>query len=178
MIENSNIALPFHFQQKNMNVTHLFPWTRLAAVVLLLATFTAPQLVQAQSELELQAMYKNHLTDDMGLEAFVDSDGDVQFSYQDRNYFIEVAENDLEFFRVVLFNIWAIESEEEFDQVEKAVAAVNADLKVVKAYIYNDNVWIATELFLPKPSDFSVVLPRCLEVIDSGVDKFVEKMGY
>ena len=122
-------------------------------------------------------MYIKHL-DDAGITGgFVDSDGDVQFKYNDRNYFVEVNENDLEFFRVVLFNIWPIESATESAQAALAVNEVNKELKVVKAYITNsDNVWMACELFVGEPDAFRPVFDRCLKVIDDGVDTFVDKM--
>ncbi len=129
------------------------------------------------TEATLQQMYIKHL-DDAGITGgFVDSDGDVQFKYNDRNYFVEVNENDLEFFRVVLFNIWPIESATESAQAALAVNEVNKELKVVKAYITNsDNVWMACELFVGEPDAFRPVFDRCLKVIDDGVDTFVDKM--
>lgn len=134
--------------------------------------------LQAQewSESRLQKLYLDHLKDE-GIEGWVDSDGDVQFKYGDRTYFIEVNENDPEFFRVVLFNIWPIESEAERVQVQNACDAVNRSLKCTKAYTTsNDNVWLAVELFVGRPDYFMPVFRRSLDVINQGVDRFVENM--
>ena len=124
---------------------------------------------QAQdwSEERLQNMYMDFLSDE-GIEGWVDSDGDVQFEYDDRNYFIEVNEDDNEFFRVVLFNIWPIESNSESVEAAFACNEVNTQMKVTKAYITNDNVWIACELFVGRPDQFKPVFTRCLKVIDEG----------
>lgn len=130
---------------------------------------------QSWSESELQSMYMDFL-EDQGIDGWIDSDGDVQFEYNDRNYFVEVNEDDNEFFRVVLFNIWPIESNSEAVQVAFACDAVNREMKVAKAYTSNDNVWIACELFVGNPRDFKPVFMRCLESIDSGVETFVENM--
>ena len=75
---------------------------------------------QAQwSESKLQTLYLDFLSGE-GMEGSIDADGDVQFRYNDRTYFIEVNEEDNEFFRVVLPNIWPIESVSEGLQVVQA----------------------------------------------------------
>ena len=89
---------------------------------------------------------------------------------------MEVNENDNEFFRVVLFNIWPIESDSEYVEAAVAVNEVNKQMKVAKAYITDDNVWVACELFVGSPENFRPVWQRCMDVIDQGVDTFVEGM--
>lgn len=59
------------------------------------------------SKEELQQQYLEIL-ENRALTGFVDEDGDIQFEYQEKAYFIGVDENDPEFFRVVMFNIWPI----------------------------------------------------------------------
>ena len=144
------------------------------AVITLMAVAPAAQ-AQDWSESELQEMYMDFLADE-GIEGWIDSDGDVQFEYNGRNYFVEVNEGDQEFFRVVLFNIWPIESNSEAVQVAFACDAVNRELKVVKAYTQSDNVWIACEMFVGKPDAFKKVFSRCLNVIEDGIDTFVGEM--
>jgi len=139
--------------------------------------FSASSFAQSWSESELQQMYIEFLLSNSSYsEVRVDSDGDIQFSYNDRTYFIEVNEGDNEFFRVVLFNIWPIESASESRQALKACNAVNREMKVIKAYVTSDNVWIASELFLGEPEQFKATFTRMLKVIDDAVDTFVEKM--
>ncbi len=127
------------------------------------------------TESELQEMYLEFLSDE-GIEGWIDSDGDVQFTYNEHNYFIEVNEVDQEFFRVVLFNIWPIESNSEAVQVSFACDAVNRERKVVKAYTSNDNVWMACELFVGRPDSFKPIFMRCLRTIEDGIDTFVSEM--
>lgn len=149
----------------------------LTMVMMVLGIFAFAPIAHAQdwSESELQEMYMDFLSDN-GMEGWIDSDGDVQFDYNDRTYFIEVNEGDNEFFRVVLYNIWPIESNSEAVEVAFACDAVNREMKVTKAYTTNDNVWLACELFVGRPEAFKPVFMRCLEVIEQGVDTFVENM--
>ncbi len=130
---------------------------------------------QDWSESELQNMYVDFLKDE-GMEPWIDDDGDVQFSYNDHTYFVEVNEEDNEFARIVLFNIWPIESQTEAVQVAFACDAVNRSMKVAKAYTTDDNVWIATELFLVRPDQIKPVFMRCLDVIEQSIDTFVGEM--
>ena len=136
---------------------------------------TAPEAQAQWSEAELQSLYQDFLGQ-QGLNNWVDSDGDVQFEYGDRTYFMEVNEDDNEFFRVVLFNIWPIESIEEATEAAFAVNEVNRQMKVAKAYITNDDVWVSCELFVGSPENFRPVWQRCMDVIDQGVETFVEGM--
>jgi len=166
---------PF-FHSFDLSLTFMQKLAQVFFSAFLLSLMFAPA-AQAQdwSESRLQNMYLDYLKD-QGMEGWVDSDGDVQFKYNDHSYFIEVNEDDNEFFRVVLFNIWPIESASEREQVEDACDAVNRSLKCTKAYTTNDNVWMAVELFVGKPDYFMPVFMRSLNVIEQGVDRFVEEM--
>lgn len=145
-------------------------------LLLTLFAFTFSTNATAQYSEPMLQSYFMDLLEENGYEGWVDSDGDVQFSYNDHDYFIEVNESDNEFFRVVLFNIWPIESLEEYNDVLGAVNEVNKEQKVAKAYITNDNVWIAAELFVEDPSHVANIFMRCLEVIEESVDVFIEEM--
>jgi hypothetical protein len=146
--------------------------TLLTTLFVLLAT----TLASAQyTDADLQNIYMDMLSDE-GIEGWIDSDGDVQFEYNDRSYFIGVSESDPEFFQLALWNIWPIESNSEAIEVLFAVDAVNREKKVVKAYSNDDNVWIAVEMFVDSPRDAAPMFMRSLEVIESAVDLFVEEM--
>lgn len=146
----------------------------LFSVFALLLAF--PSTSFAQTEEELQEKFLEFLDRDMDIEGWVDNDGDVQFEYEEKPYFIEVNESDPQFFRLVLFNIWPIESVSERAQVLEAVDAVNRQQKVIKAYTTNDNVWMAMEVFLNDLDDYESFLERGLGVIQSSFDVFVEEM--
>ncbi|MEM1054549.1 MAG: hypothetical protein AAGI52_03405 [Bacteroidota bacterium] len=141
----------------------------------LAALILAPATYAQMSDTELQELYVGFLASE-GIEGWVDSDGDVQFEYNDRSYFMETNDGDNEFFRVVLWNIWPIESNEEAVQVAFAVDAANREMKVAKAYTIDDNVWIACELFVGEPGDFAPVWNRCMTSIEDAMDTFVGEM--
>jgi hypothetical protein len=123
----------------------------------------------------LQAMYMEHLHE-LKFSSEVDEDGDVRFVHEARTYFISVDAKDPSCFRLVLANIWPIESEEERTKVMRAMDRCNALAKVTKAYLVRDNVWVAVETFLPKPEDHREVFQRSLAALAHGVGIFARAM--
>jgi hypothetical protein len=123
----------------------------------------------------LQKMYMDYLEEE-GYKPEIDSDGDVQFKAEGKTYFINVVEDDPTYFRVVLANIWPIESEDERAQCLIAVDHSNAKAKVTKSYLVKDNIWVGIELFLPEASDFKEIFRRSMSALNNGVSHFVTKM--
>ena len=152
----------------------------LFALLLITVTLTATAQKKGKGEGELdkeaiQKMYMAFLTEE-GYRPEVDADGDVQFKSEGKVYFMGVNDDDQTFFRLVLANIWPIESEVERTQVYIAVDHSNAQTKVAKAFLVKDDVWVGIELFLPEAGDFKDVFDRSMSALGSGVDFFVSKM--
>ena len=143
-------------------------------ILLLLSSFN----LKAQSsftDVELQQIYIGVLTQN-DIEGWVDEDGDVQFEYEEKSYFIAIYEDDPEFFQLSLFNIWPIETVVESSQVLLALDMVNRDHKVVKGYTIDDDVWLAVEIFLSSPFEASTIFQRSLESLEEAVDTFISGM--
>ncbi len=126
---------------------------------------------------KLQQMYLGHLKENGFIGAFVDDDGDVQFKYEAKTYYIAVDENDLQFFRVVLANIWSIDDEKEGLYAIMACNQASNRTKVAKAYVANGNVLISTEIFVNQPEDFKGVFMRTLSVIGTCKGHYVTEMN-
>jgi hypothetical protein len=152
------------------------PMLKIFLVVFSLAGFGAlAQEPPTWSAEALQTMYIEYLNG-MGYVCEVDEDGDVRFVHEGRTYFISVDPKDPSCFRLVLANIWPIESEEERGRVMRAMDRCNALAKVTKAYLVRDNVWVAVETFLPKPEDHREVFKRSLAALGHGVGVFARAM--
>lgn len=143
-------------------------------VFLLAMGDNAPVANQPTRE-DLQRLYIDYLTEE-GYRPIIDDDGDVQFKREGKYYFIQVDEDDPEFFILVLANVWPIESEGERIQVLVAADVSNGTSKASKVQTVGDDVWVSVELFLVRPEDFKEVFERSLEAIDNGLSLFVEKM--
>ena len=131
--------------------------------------------LKAQTNEEIRKGFTSFLYE-QELFSKIDDDGDVQFKYDGKTFFLDVNENDPEFFRMVLANIWSIDSEEERTRAYKVVNGINAEKKVGKIYLTNDNVWVAIETFLDEPEDYKAYFDRSLKIMLECVNEFVEGM--
>lgn len=150
---------------------HKFSLAVLAFVFLSFSSSLSGQTIEELQMMYLSVLEKNELT------GSIDGDGDVQFEYDNFTYFIDVDEDDPEYFGLVLANIWPIETELERLQVLKAADVVNANKKVGKVYINNDNVWVTYEDLQKDVGDFEAYLNRALEIIAQSVAMFRENMN-
>jgi hypothetical protein len=124
---------------------------------------------------DLQAMYTEHLGE-LGLDAVVDEDGDVVFRFEGKTFMLRVDELDPWCFRVVLANIWSVETEQDRQRAYRAMERTNALSKVAKAYLVEDQVWLSAESLLPTPEDHRAVLGRSMEALVQALGIFVRAL--
>lgn len=151
-----------------------------AAMLCLLAASVqaAEQPSPSPARLAQQMLYMNFLAAE-GYRPSIDEDGDVAFKREGRNYFIGVDEEDSEFFRVCLPNIWAIESEPERRRVIAAADYASGETKVAKVFTVSSykDVWVCSELFVPQPEDFKSVFERAMNAVAHARERFIAKMN-
>jgi hypothetical protein len=130
------------------------------------------------SRVELQKMYMSFLSTE-GYSPSIDSDGDVAFKKEGRPFWIEVNENDLEYFRVGYLGNYALDYEYEVRQFPIALNYASRITKVAKAYSVDDGgrFMISAEIFITKPEDFSIVFNRMLSAMNRARENFIEKMN-
>lgn len=158
--------------------TILRPAIAVALFSMFLLSFSSGLMAQEVSEKDKKATQKMYTTylEKEGYKPEIDEDGDVRFKREGKTYFINVDPADPMCFRLVLANIWPIESEEERVKVRVAMDHCNAQAKVAKAYMVRDNVWVAIETFIPEPEDFEAIFKRSLSALDYGVMLYAKKM--
>jgi hypothetical protein len=125
---------------------------------------------------QLQQMYLSYLREE-GFQPSIDSDGDIAFRAEGRNFYIIVNEDDLEYFYLLFPNFWEIESEDERRQVAEAASSVTRTTKLVSVYITSrDDTSIRACLFVSKPEDFKNHFRRMIDVILLARRKFIDEM--
>lgn len=144
----------------------LFAWSGFAVHAQEMRIYTAE---------DLQAMYTEHLRE-LGLDAALDDDGDVVFRFEGKTFMLRVDELDPWCFRVVLANIWNVESEADRQVAYRAMERTNALSKVAKAYLVEDQVWLSAESLLPTPEDHRAVLGRSMEALVQALGIFVRAL--
>jgi hypothetical protein len=129
------------------------------------------------SKESLQQMYLTYLKGE-GYLPEIDSDGDVRFKAEGKNLYIDVYEDDLNYFQIVLPYFWEIESESERKKVADAASYVTRTTKVAKVYMEeDDDTSINAEIYIEKPEDFKIHFTRMVNVILLARRKFIERMN-
>lgn len=106
----------------------------------------------------------------------VDDDGDIIFKREGLTYILFVNEDDEEFVRIDLPNVWEIESLGERQMVMAAAAEVNRQVKVAKVVPMGDNVWVSAQLLVDPIENVSKILPRAMNVLSLAVREFSDAM--
>jgi hypothetical protein len=109
-----------------------------------------------------------------GYKFDVDSDGDIHFKYEGINLYFTVDNNDQRYFRLIMPNIYQLEGNRT--KVLEAINTVARDLKVIKAYLIEDRLWLAVELFIDSTPELEDFFPRCLGLLKAGREKIAEEI--
>ena len=112
-----------------------------------------------------------------GFRPAVDNQGDIVFKYEGIKLHIVVSEKDPEYFKVIDYNLWIAESEDERKKAERVARQLNIGYKVVKV-LQNDNGFgITIEMFVPSLDVIPPVLNRILDTIKFVRNEFVDLMN-
>jgi hypothetical protein len=135
------------------------------------------QALFAQTKSELQEMYLGYLRE-QGYSPSLDSDGDVDFKIEGRNYYISIDEDDPVFFRILYPNFWEIETEEERRKASAVIMSVNRTTKIAEVYITSrDDTSIDASILLNTPQDFKQHFSRMIDAVQLARRKFIQGMS-
>jgi len=96
----------------------------------------------------------------------IDGDGDIHFKFEGVNLFFTEDKNDQSYFRLIMPGIYKLEGNRE--KVLEAISAVNRDLKVLKAFLVEDLLWLSVEIFIDSTPELEDFFPRCLALLKEG----------
>lgn len=104
----------------------------------------------------------------------VDGDGDIHFKYEGVNLYFTVDKDDQNYFRLIMPNIYQLEGNRV--KVLEAINTVARDLKVIKAFLVEDRLWLTVELFIDSTPELEDFFPRCMGLLKAGRDKIAEEI--
>ena len=104
----------------------------------------------------------------------IDSDGDVRFKYQGKTYFCTGDTNDEQFFRIIMPGIYQVENNRE--RVLEAVNTVCRDIKVLKAFLVEDKLWLSIEMFVDSSPEVEDFIERCLNILNAGFERVAHEI--
>lgn len=111
-----------------------------------------------------------------GLMPKIDEDNDIIFKYQMLTFIYFNNDDDEQFFRLALPGIFDV-TEENRPTVLEAMNEVNKRMKVVKAYIPKDDVWIAAEIMMDSTPELDDIVPRLLNILLGARKEFYDQIG-
>lgn len=93
----------------------------------------------------------------------IDSDGDIHFKFEGVHMYFRPDENDQLYFRLYLPAIYQLENNRA--KVLEACNTVTRDMKVAKAFLVEDYLYLSVELFLDTTPEFEDFFPRCMDLL-------------
>jgi hypothetical protein len=95
----------------------------------------------------------------------------IVFKYQMCTFVFFVDDDDDKFFRLALPSIFDVTEDNRISVLE-ATNELNKRLKVVKAFIPNDEVWLSAETLMDETPELDDFVPRILGILFSARQKF------
>ncbi|MFK7787368.1 MAG: hypothetical protein AB8B56_19750 [Crocinitomicaceae bacterium] len=146
------------------------------AILFLIITLNGSFSIQAQTmTLEETRSFFLKVLENEGVKGWIDSDGDVQFTYNDHEYYFWT-DGFGKFLSINRFDVWEIENEEERANAYRACSIISKDSRITKAYVKNDYVWFSIELFLTDMKDLDVLFFDCIELLEAAHENLISEM--
>ena len=117
----------------------------------------------------------DHLREE-GYQANLDSDGDIAFRFEGMSYALCFDEDDAQFGKLILPNVWSIDSPEELQRVLAALDEVNRRVKLVKGHAVRGQVWFGIEMLLADQRHWAVFAARAMRAISHAASMFAAEM--
>ncbi len=102
----------------------------------------------------------------------IDDDGDIHFKYEGAHIYYTVDEKDPLYFRLIMPNIYQLENNRE--KVLEVCNSLCSEYKVLKAYLVNDRLWLAVELFIDTTPELEDFFPRSMRLLKSARERAAE----
>ena len=97
----------------------------------------------------------------------------IAFRYQMKNYLFLDNDEDPSFFQLVMPGILDV-TDANRGRVYRAMDKMNGSVKVAKASIFNDEVWLYAELLIDSSPELDEIVPRALGILQHAYNVFGE----
>jgi hypothetical protein len=113
-----------------------------------------------------------------GYRPSLDDDYTLTFKSEDKHYVLDRYQDDEQFIRLLAPNIWKIDSGKELVEAMFQANKASADTKSAKVFVLEnqESVWASLEMFIADDQAFNAVFFRCLNALNSAVNRFHEGM--
>ncbi|MGK5072002.1 hypothetical protein [Janthinobacterium sp. ZB1P44] len=111
-----------------------------------------------------------------GYQAQTDSDGDIVFRFEGMGYVLCFDADDGQFGKLLLPNVWSIDTAEELLRVRAALDEVNRRIKLVKGHVQRGQVWFCIEMLLLEQQHWTHFLARATRAMAHAASLFASEM--
>lgn len=112
-----------------------------------------------------------------GFSAHLDEDGDIAFKREGLQYVLCFDESDPGYGKLLLPNVYEIETQDELHRAHIAMDEINRQMKVVKIYTVRDRVWLTVELWFEDQTCWCPLLVRSMRALSHALMKFAEAVN-
>lgn len=109
-----------------------------------------------------------------GFRSERDSDGYLRFRYEGVNLFCGKDDNDKQFLRIIMPGIYKVDGDRT--RVLEAINTISRDIKAIKAFLVEDHLWLAIEMFIDSTPDIDDFIERCLDILVAGRQRIAKEI--
>lgn len=110
---------------------------------------------------------------EQGFRCERDDDGDIRFRYQGVGMFC-CKDRDNGFLRIIMPGIYDVNGNRE--RVLEAINTIARELKVIKAFLVNDSLWLSIEMFIDSTANIDNFIERCLDIMITGRNRIAQEI--
>lgn len=110
---------------------------------------------------------------EQGFRCERDDDGDIRFRYQGVGMFC-CKDRDNGFLRIIMPGIYDVDGNRE--RVLEAINTIARELKVIKAFLVNDSLWLSIEMFIDSTANIDNFIERCLDIMITGRNRIAQEI--
>ena len=110
---------------------------------------------------------------EQGFRCERDDDGDIRFRYQGVGIFC-CKDRDNGFLRIIMPGIYDVDGNRE--RVLEAINTIARELKVIKAFLVNDSLWLSIEMFIDSTANIDNFIERCLDIMITGRNRIAQEI--
>ena len=103
-------------------------------------------------------------------------DGNLFFKYQMRNFIYFANDEDQGFFHMAMPAIFDV-TEDNREGILEVTNRITSSLKVAKAIVADNEVWLSTELLLDSTPVYDDIVPRVLDILIGAQQEFYNQIS-
>lgn len=92
-----------------------------------------------------------------------DDNTGLRFKYQGLMIYFEADQNDEQFFRLLMPNIYTLENDRE--KVLEVCNGISSEIKLIKAFLIEDQLFLSIEVFVDSTPEIGDFFERCCDIL-------------